>query len=159
MRRRDTVLSVLEARARRVFVAVWLLLGLAGALDHTIAEKVLGERVDLWLPHLQYGYVMFNINPRTVHVYEYTGPDGVRHNLAELVALPAPGYARARAAIDVEMAPAYLAEVCLRAWRATSQEYDFYVDTYEVDIEKRELTGTEVLHCSAHGLHDAAAAQ
>ncbi|HEX8795739.1 MAG TPA: hypothetical protein VF765_32540 [Polyangiaceae bacterium] len=150
---------MLQGRARRVFVAVWILLGLAGALDHTIAENVLGSRIDLVLPHLKYGYVMFNINPRTVSVYEYAGADGVRHDLADLVATPAPGYARARVAIDAGFQPAYLAEICLRAWRATHQEYDFYVDTYEVEPGRSTLTNTSVHHCSPRGLRDAADAR
>jgi hypothetical protein len=147
---------VLEGRARRVFVAVWVLLGLAGALDHTIAEKALGSRIDLLLPHLKYGYVMFNANPRTVNVYSYAGPDGARHDLADLVAAPAPGYARARVAIDADLQPAYLAEICLRAERAARVEYDFFVDTYAVDPGKSSLTATRVLHCSPRGLHDVA---
>ena len=150
---------MLEGRARRAFVAVWILLGLAGALDHTIAEKVLGTRIDLVLPHLKYGYVMFNANPRTVNVYSYAGRDAARHDLADLVAAPAPGYARARVAIDAEFQPAYLAEICLRAVRTTRQEYDFYVETYAVDPGKSTLTDTRVLHCSPHGLRDAADAR
>lgn len=150
---------MLEGRARRAFVAVWILLGLAGALDHTIAEKVLGTRIDLVLPHLKYGYVMFNANPRTVNVYSYAGPDAARHDLADLVAAPAPGYARARVAIDAEFQPAYLAEICLRAMRASRQEYDFYVETYAVDPGKSTLTDTRVLHCSPRGLRDAADAR
>lgn len=154
-----TVFLVLQGRARRAFVAVWVLLGLAGALDHTIAEKVLGTRIDLLLPHLKYGYVMFNANPRTVNVYSYAGPDGARHDLADLLATPAPGYARARVAIDAAFQPAYLAEICLRAERATRVEYDFFVDTYAVEPGKSTLTASDVLHCSPHGLHDAASAR
>jgi hypothetical protein len=50
--------------ARRGFALAWVLLGLAGALNHTIAMKPIGERFDLVLPHLRYGYVMFNANLR-----------------------------------------------------------------------------------------------
>ena len=149
---------MVDVRVRRAFVAVWLVLGLAGALDHTIAEKYLGLHVDLMLPHLKYGYVMFNINPRTVHVYEYAGKDGARHPLSDLV-IPAPGYPRARASIDSELRPAYPAEVCLRAFRARGEEYDFFVETYEVDVSSRKLTDTRVFHCSAQGLRDEAAAR
>ncbi len=148
---------MLEGRARRAFVAVWVVLGLAGALDHTIAEKAFGARVDLMLPHLKYGYVMFNENPRTVNVFSYAGADGARHDLADLVATPAPGYARARVAIDASFMPAYLAEVCLRAERTTHQEYDFLVDTYEVDPGSSPPAAATVLHCSPRGLRDGAA--
>ena len=149
----------MEAHARRVFVAVWILLGLAGALDHTIAEKLLGSRIDLLLPQLKYGYVMFNTNPRTVSVYEYARSDGARHDLADLVAQPAPGYASARLAIDAAFQPAYLAEVCLRAVRAHHEEYDFFVSEYQVDVDARTPSQTKTLHCSSHGLVDAAAAR
>jgi hypothetical protein len=149
----------MEARARRVFVAAWILLGVAGALDHTVAQTLLGTRIDLLLPHLRFGYVMFNRNPRTVPVYQYAGRDGVRHDLAQLVPIPAPGYARARLIIDAAVSPPYLREVCRRAGQATKQEYDFFVDTYAVDVGKRTLDGTRVLHCSEQGLRDATAAR
>ena len=60
-------------------------------------SKLLGRRFDLVLPHLAAGYVMFKENPRTARVYEYARADGERHDLADLVATPSPGYARARA--------------------------------------------------------------
>ena len=149
----------MEARARRVFVAAWILLGLAGALDHTIALTLFGGRVDLMLPHLRFGYVMFNRNPRSVPVYTYAGSDGVRHDLADLVEVPTPGYARARLLLDATVSPPYLREVCLRAARATKQEYDFFVDTYAIDVGSRTLASTRVLHCSEQGLRDATAAR
>jgi len=108
---------VLGQLARRTFVAVWIALGCAGAVNHTIAEKVLGHRFDLVLPHLRYGYVMFNRNPRTVEVYEYTRSGGARHDLADLLVTPAPGYKTARLAVDLAFQPRYLAEVCRSALR------------------------------------------
>jgi hypothetical protein len=136
-----------------------MLLGLAGALDHTIAERLLGGRIDLILPHLRFGYVMFNINPRTVPVYEYAAGDGRRHDLAELVRTPALGYSRARLIIDADTIPPYLGEVCRRAERATGQEYDFFVESYEVGPGTRTMKDTRVLRCSEHGLRDATAAR
>lgn len=136
-----------------MFVAAWIALGLAGALDHTIAEKVFGTRVDLVLPQLQYGYVMFATNPRTVSVFEYAGDDGVRHALADLVAVPAPGYKRSRFGIDVIAKPDYLAEVCFRATHGTTREYAIFVTDYEVDgAGGRRAARTTSLHCSSHGL-------
>ena len=143
---------MLEARAWRAFVAIWVLLGLAGALDHTIADKLLGRRFDLVLPHLKYGYVMFNVNPRQAQVYEYSGADGVRHDLVDLDLTPAPGYARARLAIDALLEPAYLAEICLRASRASHEEYDFFITEYQVDVDPRRPSRTTTLHCGTHGL-------
>lgn len=141
-----------QAQAKRVFVAVWIALGLAGALDHTIAERVLGTRIDLVLPHLKYGYVMFNVNPRTVSVYEYARADGVRHDLADLDPTPAPGYARARLAIDATLQPAYPSEVCYRATRARHEEYDFFISEYQVDVDSQHPSSTTTLHCDLHGL-------
>jgi V8-like Glu-specific endopeptidase len=145
---------------RRAFIVVWILLGLAGALDHTIAEKLLGGRVDLLLPHLKAGYVMFNANPRTAKVYEYAGSDGVRHDLADLVATPSPGYARARVFINATLDPAFLKEICLRATHALEpaartpqgDAYDFFITEYRVDVDPRTPSGTTVLHCDIHGL-------
>jgi hypothetical protein len=102
---------------RRVFIVVWLALTVAGALDHTIAESLFGRRFDLWLPHLKYGHVMFNRNPRTATLFYYAGADGVRHDLADLMPTPAWGYRRARLAISYMTNPDYLKELCLRAHR------------------------------------------
>lgn len=137
---------------RRTFVGLWITLGVAGALDHTIAEKLVGRRFDLWLPQLKYGFVMFNINPRIATVYEYAGPDGQRHDLADLVVTPAPGYARARLAIDATSEPQVLSEVCYRAVRRTGQEFDVFVSEYEVEPGQSRPSKTTALHCDVHGL-------
>jgi hypothetical protein len=141
----------LQRRARRTFVVAWLALGLAGALDATIAERAFGDRVDLLLPHLKYGHVMFNQNPHQVRVYSYAGADGIRHDVAELVPTPAPGYKRARTALDVETKPDYLREICYRAVR-TRGEFDFIVDEYDVDVNPRAPSRSQTVHCDAHGL-------
>ena len=83
---------------RRAFVVVWIVLAIAGALAHTVAERAVGHTIDLGLPNLQYGYVMFNANPRRVPVYTYARADGERHDLADLDPRPAFGYKRARVA-------------------------------------------------------------
>jgi hypothetical protein len=132
---------------RRAFVAIWIVLGVAGALDHTIARKVLGRRFDLLLPHLAHGYVMFNINPRRVAVFTYARADGVRHDLADLVDRPAPGYKRARVAIDAMLKPIYLRELCNRALRSLDDEITISVDGYDVDVDPRRPAHTETVHC------------
>ena len=91
----------MKQRLTRAFVVAWLVLGVAGALNHT----VLDGRLALGLPHLQYGYVMFNKNPTRVPVFTYAHRDGQRRHLADLDPRPAPGYARARAAVDATLAP------------------------------------------------------
>jgi hypothetical protein len=149
---------------RRVFVVGWIVLGVAGALDHTIALKLLGRRFDLLLPHLVAGYVMFKDNPRTAKVYEYARADGARHDLADLVRTPSLGYARARLFINDTLDPEFfLKEICLRAtheWnprtqrleRATGDDYDFFVIDYRVDLDPRTPSSTTDLHCDSHGL-------
>lgn len=149
---------------RRVFVVGWIALGVAGALDHTIAMKLLGRRIDLVLPHLVAGYVMFKENPRTARVYEYARADGARHDLADLVATPSPGYARARLFINDTLDPGfYLKEICLRAtheWnartqrleRSTDDAFDFFITEYRVDVDPRSPSSTTDLHCDSHGL-------
>ncbi len=149
---------------RRVFVVAWVTLGVAGALDHTIATKLLGRRIDLVLPHLVAGYVMFKENPRTARVYEYARADGARHDLADLVATPSPGYARARLFINDTLVPGfYLKEICLRAtheWnagtqrleRSTDDAFDFFMTEYRVDVDPRSPSSSVDLRCDSHGL-------
>jgi len=115
-------------RLRRGFVVAWIVLGVAGALDHTIAERYLGGTVNLVLPHLQYGYVMFNNNPTRVPVFTYARADGERHPLSDLDPRPAPGYATARAAVDATLASSYLRDLCNRALRSRDDEITIYID-------------------------------
>jgi hypothetical protein len=147
-----------------VFVVGWIALGVAGALDHTIAMKLLGRRFDLLLPHLVAGYVMFKDNPRTARVYEYARADRVRHDLADLVATPSLGYARARVFINDTLDPGFfLQEICLRAtheWntstqkleRSTGDAFDVFITEYRVDVDPRTPSRTNALHCDSHGL-------
>jgi hypothetical protein len=139
-------------KVRRAFIVAWVALGIAGALDHTIAQKLFGRRFDLWLPHLQYGFVMFNKNPHDPTVYDYTGEDGVRRPLAELVHTPALGYPDARLAVNVLFQPDYLKEVCYRATHGTTRRYTFLVDRYDIDVDTRRPVQSLALRCDAHGL-------
>ncbi|HEY3816983.1 MAG TPA: hypothetical protein VGL81_07430 [Polyangiaceae bacterium] len=138
--------------ARRAFVAVWVFLGIAGAANHTIAEKLFGMRFNLWLPHLEYGYIMFNKNPHEATVYDYTGEDGVRHPLADLVHTRAIAYADSRLCVSMILQPEYLREVCYRATRGTSERYTFLLDHYDMDVDTRRPVETLTLHCDARGL-------
>jgi hypothetical protein len=138
--------------ARRALVVVWVFLGIAGAMNHTIAEKLIGRRFNLVLPHLEYGYVMFNKNPHDPTVYDYEGADGVRRPLAELVHTPAIAYADARLCVNVILQPDYLREVCYRATRGTTERYTFLIDRYDTDVDSRRPVETLTLSCDAHGL-------
>lgn len=139
--------------ARRSFVAVWILLGLLGALNHTIALQACNRRFDLQLPHLRYGHVMFNKNPRTVFVFEYARRDGVRHDLAELVARPALGYKRARVAMNLRLYPDYLEEICANhANKAPTDTIAIIISEYDLDKERDLPVRRSVLRCDSHGL-------
>jgi len=139
-------------KARRAFVTVWVLLGIAGAMDHTIAENLFGRRFDLLLPHLEYGYVMFNKNPHDPTVYDYAGADGERHPLSELVNTPAIGYPDARLAVNVLLQADYLKEVCYRATRGSGARYTFLIDHYDMDVDARRPAQSITMSCDAHGL-------
>jgi hypothetical protein len=142
-------------RARRLFVVAWIALGILGALDQTILPRVLGTHLDLELPHLKYGYVMFNRNPRKVFVYQYAAADGVRHDLADLVETPALGYRRARLAISVLSNHVVLDELCLRATRGVpDRRLTFFVDEYHVGDDPPAPPITHALTCDAHGLRE-----
>lgn len=130
---------------KRAFIVAWIALALAGALDHTIAPHLLGRSYDLVLPHLQYGYVMFNANPHRVPVFTYARADGVRHDLAELEPRPAFGYARARVALDAMFTPVYLRDLCNRALRDKDDAITIYADGYE----DGQLVISQKVECSA----------
>lgn len=131
---------------KRGFIVLWIVLALAGALDHTIAPRLFGRSFDLFLPHLQYGYVMFNANPRRVPVFTYARADGVRHDLADLDPRPAFGYARARVALDAMFTPIYMRDLCNRALRDAADAITIHVDGYE----DGKLVVSQQTECGAH---------
>lgn len=137
---------------RKTFVVAWMLLSLAGALNHTIAEKLFGERFDLMLPHLKYGHVMFNKNATTIDVWDFSGPDGVRHPLRDLVQTPAIGYADARVGLDLYTKPDYIRELCFRAFAARKEPLTIFEREYQVEVDPRTPSRTLTLRCDAHGL-------
>ena len=143
---------IASVNERRWLVVAWIALSVIGALNHTIAEKLIGRRFDLVLPHLKYGHVMFNKNLRVVHTYEYAGRDGVRHDLADLMQPTVVGYRRARLAINVILKRDYLREVCYRAYTANKEELTFFVDEYNVDADPKTPQKTQTLTCGAYGL-------
>lgn len=115
---------------KRGFIVAWIVLALAGALHHTIAPHLFGRSLEV-LPHLRYGYVMFNKNPPRVPVFTYARADGMHHDLADLEPRPAFGYARARVAIDAMFTPIYLRDLCNRALRGPGDAITIYFDGYE----------------------------
>ena len=139
----------MKQRVQRAFVVTWIALGLAGALDHTIAQRVLGHTIDLRLPHLAYGYVMFNQNPRRVPVLTYARADGERHDAAELEPRPAFGYARARVAIDAMFTPIYLRDLCNRNLVGADDAITIFVDGYDLDVSRDHPAVTSKVTCDA----------
>lgn len=137
-------------KLRRAFVVVWIVLAVAGALAHTVAERAVGHTIDLGLPNLQYGYVMFNANPRRVPVYTYAHGDGERHDLADLDPRPAFGYKRARVGLDAMFSATYLRDLCNRALTSRDDVITIYIDGYQVDVDrdKPAMSTTEV--CRGH---------
>lgn len=136
-------------KLRRAFVVTWIVLGVAGAIDHTIAERYFGGRVDLKLPHLAYGYVMFNDNRTRVPVFSYARNDGERHDLADLDPRPAPGYKRARTAVDAMAVPLYLRDLCNRALRSIDDEITIYIEGYEVLVDNAKPAVSSTVKCDA----------
>ena len=136
-------------KLRRAFIVTWLVLGVAGAINHTIAERYFGGGIDLKLPHLKFGYVMFNDNPTRVPVFTYARGDGERHDLSDLDPRPAPGYARARAAVDATLAPTYLRDLCNRALRSPDDEVTIYIDGYDVLVDNQNPALSSTVKCNA----------
>jgi hypothetical protein len=143
---------VVPVELRRAFVAAWIVLGVVGALNHTVFQKLFDEKFDLQLPHLKYGHVMFNRNLHQVPVYEYAGKDGARHPLADLVETPALGYQRTRLAFDVLTKQDYLMELCFRTFERRGEVLTFYADEYDVDVDPRKPARTTTFSCDANGL-------
>ncbi len=135
----------MKQRLTRAFVVAWLVLGFAGALNHTILDG----RLNLALPHLQYGYVMFNRTPTLVPVFTYARKDGVRHDLAELDPRPAPGYARARASVDATLTPLYLRDLCNRGLTSADDEITSYIDGFDVTRDNETPIKSSTVTCNA----------
>jgi hypothetical protein len=135
----------MKQQARRAFVVGWLVLGVAGAINHTILDG----RLILALPHLEYGYVMFNENPTRVPVFTYAHEGGERRDLADLDPRPAPGYARARATVDATLAPLYLRDLCNRGLRSRDDEITIYIDGYDVLVDNQNPSRSSTVKCNA----------
>lgn len=135
VRRRNTVpagATTARKALRRSFVVFWFIAGLAGALNHGVALTVFGRRFDLELPHLRYGYVMFNRIPREISVLQYVTTSGERGYLADLVATPALGYRRARLAMDAWVGLPYIEQVCRRVQRDSANGFRVVSQTYQI---------------------------
>ena len=102
--------------AMPVFV-VWLGLSLLGALDHNlISAPIFGEggKLPLVLPHLKYGYVMYNEVPPSVPRLVIVGGTNDRiRTTNDLIETPAPLYKASRIFVNTMMyGPVWLEHVC-----------------------------------------------
>lgn len=132
---------------RRVFIVGWLVAGLAGALNHGIALKVLGHRFDLVLPHLRYGYVMFNHIPRDITVVQYLTPSGEKRLLSDLVDTPALGYESARLSMDAMNGRRYLEQICRSASGRSLTHLRLISEEYEISPGQSRQRGSAERDC------------
>jgi hypothetical protein len=136
----------------RSFALVWMALTVLGAMNGAIAQRLLGRRLDLRLPHLQQAYVMFIEIPRSPAVHSFVDDDGERHSVAELLAAPAFLYARARIEANFTLAPDLLRHICWQHLQRGGKPVDLTTEEYRLNFrpERPYLAYTE--RCSHEGL-------
>lgn len=115
----------------RIFVAFWVVLSVAGALNHTIIPFLFGKPLKLWLPHLKYGFVMFDHND-TELLLAYYKPRyaAARLPIADLIETPSLTYKETHANVNLLLYPPYLEHLCWRGGLAEGA--DFFLDHYDV---------------------------
>jgi hypothetical protein len=142
---------------RRAFVAAWLVLAVAGGLGHTFLPRLLDR--DGWLvavlPHLKWGYVMFNRIPRRFRRLVYAPPGGgAPRPLSELVDMSSLGYEDARAAFLVMAHPGGANQDAVARLCASESKLDGVVlqlEDYRVD-DRAVLVGTRSYCCRERSL-------
>lgn len=130
----------------KIFIVVWLVLILLGALNHNIFPK-LGGRIDApQLPHLRYGYVMFNRSPPVVPVIHYQPwPSREWIHISDLVNTPAPLYKRSRVLIDILFTNFdYMLALCARG--PGTQDAIFRVERHAPAHPERKQVDRYVCH-------------
>ena len=122
----------------RALIAVWLLASTAAAANRTFTSQY--PDVVAILPHLQFGFVMFNRIPTRVRVATYSTPDSLRRPIAELQTTASFGYARSRAYLNLNTKPEWLNWLC-RVHSA--REFIITVDELAIDAEHGLLSSAE----------------
>jgi len=111
------VLSMNSVVIKRSFILVWVISVLLGALDHTVLPGILPFKrvVVRILPHLTYGWVMFNnIRPeQTIWYYKPQGSEEL-HHIADLVPNDSLLYKRARVSVNAIFVGDYIQQLCQR---------------------------------------------
>ncbi len=136
----------------RAFALVWIALAVAGAANGAIAQKVLGRRLDLQLPHLQQAYVMFIAIPRRLEVHSFVDEQGQRRSIAALLDAPALGYARARIEANFHLAPDLLHHLCRRHIARGGAPIDITTEDYRLNFRPERPYQRYTERCTADGL-------
>ena len=136
----------------RAFAVAWMLLAVAGAGNGALAQKVLGRRLDLKLPHLQQAYVMFIEIPRSPAVHTFVDEDGERRSVADLLAAPALLYARARIEANFTLAPDLLRHVCRQHIVRGGGPVDITTDEYRLNFHPERPYRSSTERCTDAGL-------
>jgi hypothetical protein len=130
---------------------LWLAVGVLGGLNHRLWPDLYDQRGALpkLMPHLRYGYVMFDRMPRHFAVATYTEAGSPRQPLAGLVAPSSLGYEDARAFILLNAYPGFLRWLChARAERVVP----FELDRYRLE-RSLERASQQRFHCVGGELH------
>jgi hypothetical protein len=136
----------------RVFAVVWCALAVLGALNGGIAERWLGHRVNLLLPHLQQAEVMFIEIPRAPQVHWFVGADGQRRSVADLLEAPALLYARARVEANLSLNPDLLDTICRRHIARGGAPVDITTDDYRLNFRPERPYRSITERCDDGGL-------
>ena len=120
---------------RRSFIVFWLIISILGALNHTIYRGILPRKkvlVEL-LPHLRYGWVMFNRSPDIIHTFWYIPKGGTKEiHLSDLEKTPSFLYKEARVGLSAYSSEDYVEYLC-----QTNQKADlsiFIKKTYNIKM-------------------------
>lgn len=96
---------------------IWLGLSVCGALNHRLLPGIYPRdgMLSAVLPHLKYGYVMFDRMPDRFVVVGYRdGLDPTRRSLAELLGADSWGYQEGRSFLTLNTHDGWLGWLCLR---------------------------------------------
>jgi hypothetical protein len=136
----------------RVFALGWAALTVCGACNGGIAERVLGRRLDLLLPHVDQPYVMFIEIPRRLQVHSFVDDAGERRSIAELVTAPAALYARARTEANLSLAPDLLRDICRRHIARGGGSVDITTDDHRLNFHPERPYQSHTERCTSDGL-------
>jgi hypothetical protein len=127
----------------RGMAAIWLGLSVCGALNHRLIPGIYPRDgiLSAVLPHLKYGYVMFDRMPDRFVVVSYRdGLDPTRRSLATLLGADSWGYQEGRIFLTLNMHDAWLGWLCLRGRLGPS-----------VIVELEQFQIDQPLSLSSHG--------